>query len=251
MSLYYKPGHRLYQLAFVADLDQEPLSKLFQLLEARNIHILHCNVFGVRSSAARFSVFLDCMDYGVKLEGLRAILDEADFIRELNVAGGEDFVFDNIYFPIVTTSGDRTLLFSRDSFQKMISTMNEMYGTGGELISFQEGMATAARMTRAMLTVFKQEPDAFIRAAIRQYNATGVGQCELVSADYAKLAFTFRMWHNIECEGLKTKKPNSQFVRGHLCGGAATVLKVPMKCIETKCVAVGDPYCQFEVSKQA
>jgi predicted hydrocarbon binding protein len=63
------------------------------------------------------------------------------------------------------------------------------------------------------------------------------------------LHFVVRMGNNIECEGQRTDKPNSQWIRGHLVGGASEALGVKMDCRETRCMAMGDPYCEFELHK--
>jgi predicted hydrocarbon binding protein len=36
--------------------------------------------------------------------------------------------------------------------------------------------------------------------------------------------------------------------KGHLSGAASVALDVKMECNETKCVSVGDPYCEFELT---
>ena len=55
---------------------------------------------------------------------------------------------------------------------------------------------------------------------------------------------------NFECEGRKSAKPYSQFVRGHLSGALTALLGRPMKCDEAKCIACDDTYCEFVLTKQ-
>jgi len=67
--------------------------------------------------------------------------------------------------------------------------------------------------------------------------------------NFEQMHFVVRIADSIECQGKHTHKPNSQWIRGHLMGGATAALDVQMQCEERKCIAMGDPYCEFELSK--
>jgi hypothetical protein len=45
----------------------------------------------------------------------------------------------------------------------------------------------------------------------------------------------------------KSEKPIDYYLSGIIKGFCISLLNIPLKCIETKCIACGDPYCQFEV----
>lgn len=47
--------------------------------------------------------------------------------------------------------------------------------------------------------------------------------------------------------GKKSKTPIDSFICGIWEEAYTRFLNVDMKCIETKCLACGDPYCQFEI----
>jgi len=47
----------------------------------------------------------------------------------------------------------------------------------------------------------------------------------------------------------KTTYPVDFLVCGFIAGGFSASLKTKLECIETKCVAKGDPYCEFVVGK--
>ena len=46
----------------------------------------------------------------------------------------------------------------------------------------------------------------------------------------------------------KTKDPICSFLRGYIKGAADTGIGVNSKIIETKCIAKGDPHCEFEIT---
>jgi len=58
------------------------------------------------------------------------------------------------------------------------------------------------------------------------------------------LGETMRMKENCETFGLKTEEPSCFFTTGFLNGFFSTVKNQHVK--ETKCIAMGDPYCEWE-----
>ena len=77
---------------------------------------------------------------------------------------------------------------------------------------------------------------------------TGVGKPEIVSFDLATLTAVFRIHGNVECEGRKTSAPYSRWIKGQLVGFMSALFETPCKAEETKCMAMGDPYCEFVLS---
>lgn len=250
VTVLYRPGKRLFQLAFRASLMEAPLMNIMKTLKTHQIDVISCHLSNLDKTGGRWNVFLECDDHGVTAEGLRRILARFDFLVDLRVAGGGELLVDELYFPIVDTTRDRMMLFSKDSLQRMISAMGETFGSGGTLISYQEGFAAGSRATGAFRAIVKGDLQQFVPEAIKLYNASGVGRAELVEADFEGLRFQVRMFDNIECEGKLTTSPNSEWIRGHLCGAASTALQVDMRCAETKCIAMGDPYCLFSLTRQ-
>ncbi|MDG6915076.1 MAG: hypothetical protein JRN23_06625 [Nitrososphaerota archaeon] len=250
VTVLYRPGKRLFQLAFRASPMETPLAKLLGALKAHQIEILSCHLSNFERTGGRWNVFLECDDYSVTAEGLRRLLSRLDFLLDLRVAGGGELLVDELHFPIVDTTKDRMMLFSKDSLQRMIAAMGETFGSGGTLISYQEGFAAGSRATGVFRAIAKGDLRHFVPGAVKLYNASGVGRADVLEADFDSLRFQVRIFDNIECEGKQTEKPNSEWIRGHLCGTATTALQVQMQCAETKCIASGDPFCLFVLSKQ-
>ncbi len=80
--------------------------------------------------------------------------------------------------------------------------------------------------------------------------ARGAGWADIVGykEEDDKIIVRFnRLW---ECEIQKgiVDKPASNYMRGILAGFFKALLGIDLVIKETKCVAVGDPYCQFEIN---
>ncbi len=226
VTILYKPGHRLFQVAFRANVKKEPLTKLWVALEKRGINILSSSLSNVHEGDGMWNIFLDCGDRSVTPRELRTLLDQLALAHDLKIVGGDEFIADDLFFPIVTTAGDRVLLFGQEALQKMLGAVTEEFGSGGRVISYQQGLALgslAAGKIRKSMNVGLQ---GLAREAIKAYSANGVGRAEFLSADFEGYHFVITISHNIECEGKRTSAPNSDWIRGHLCGAVSTVLGV-------------------------
>ena len=248
--MLYKHDHRLFQLAFKAELADSPLGKLWEVLNPLGVRIINATVSSSEGHNGVWNVFLDSENYAITVEALRPRLAAMKSIRELRVAGGDEFVVDELYYPIVmSTTGARVMLMTKESFQRMLTAMVEMFGTGASVIAFKEGAAQGSRYALGLRSIIRGDIRRFIGELAKLYAATGVGIAEFVVMNLDDLHFVVRITDSTECQGKEAVKHNGQWIRGQLSGAASSALDVQMECKETRCVAVGDPYCEFELSK--
>jgi predicted hydrocarbon binding protein len=250
VTMLYKQNHRLFQLAFKAELTSGPLIELSEVLRPMRVRIINATVSCPDGQTGTWNVFVDSEDFAITEGALRPKLEAMTAIRGLRIAGGDEFVVDELYFPIVmSTSGARVMLMTQESFQRMLSAMVQMFGSGASMIAYNEGLALGTRYAAGLRTLIRGDFRRFTSELAKLYSATGVGRCEFVVMDLEHLHFVVRLANSIECEGKHSEKPNSQWLRGHLAGGASVAFDAQMECKETKCAAMGDPYCEYELRK--
>jgi predicted hydrocarbon binding protein len=49
---------------------------------------------------------------------------------------------------------------------------------------------------------------------------------------------------------MKSTKPVDHFLRGQLAGGASAAFGIEFDCIERRCIAIGDKFCEFVIKKR-
>jgi predicted hydrocarbon binding protein len=87
-----------------------------------------------------------------------------------------------------------------------------------------------------------------ISEAIKIYRAGGWGNIELVKYSPEENEIVLRLYHSFECEAFKgSEKPMSSFVKGHINGLVSGILDRELSITETRCIAVGDLYCEFKI----
>ena len=249
MTQVYRPNHLLFEVAFIASTSDGPLKAIGTEVQKLGARMVSSTYIEDTDGRGHWGVFLDTRDRSLTSDMLRRALEKLGILEGLRVAGGSELIVESLYFPIVLSTGRRTMLFAQESFQRMHASLQETFGSGGAVISYTEGLATGSRDAGEARSIIKGDLQKFSAELLKNYAAIGVGICELVRATLDPPEFVVRIHRNIECEGRQSATPASHWVRGHLCGGVATALDTPMTCVETKCLATGSPYCEFELKR--
>lgn len=164
----------------------------------------------------------------------------------------EGFISDTFHFPVISSSAKRIILMRQRSFAKMLRGIRETFGSGGEVIQYREGYeigeALGEEFTHILPKYFKDE---HLDQILSLYGAFGWAKTEIVRNDVSTLRILIRMRDSMECVEAKSAEPYSHFIRGHLCGMLTSIFGTDLKCSETKCVAVGDQYCEYAISPAA
>lgn len=250
VTMLYKPDHKLFQISFKADLASAPLATLCEALAELDVRVLNASVSSRDGRMGLWDVFIDCSNYSLTAEGIWPLLKAKGNLEDIRMSAGEELVVEELFFPLTLSGlGSRVMLISQDSFQRMLSAMGQMLGSGESVIAYQEGETLGSIYAGGLRSLIKGDLRRFLVQLAKLYGATGVGRCKFVEINFDLMHFVVQFTDSIECQGKRTTKPNSQWIRGHLTGGATVTLDTPMKCEETKCVAMGDPYCEFHISK--
>ncbi|MEM2087290.1 MAG: V4R domain-containing protein [Thermoproteota archaeon] len=77
----------------------------------------------------------------------------------------------------------------------------------------------------------------------------GWAKMEIVHLDEKEKKAVIKIFDNWECDMFKEKSaPQSHFIRGILSGFFSSLFREDLKGEETRCIAKGDPYCEFILS---
>jgi len=156
---------------------------------------------------------------------------------------------DRLPFHLSWGTGDRAFMGRSAYVAKMLSEIRERFGTGGEKIVYDEGYAwgkeSLAEMTARMGGEFVLSN---LENVMMLYQAQGWFKVERVERNERTGAVMVDASENFECMGEKSKRPHSQFVRGHLAGAFTAILGTEMACVEKRCIAAGGRLCEFALS---
>jgi len=139
------------------------------------------------------------------------------------------------------------LVLTADEFSWVYEKIKETYGSGGEALFYHIGYSFG----EAVGEKYKGEKitEDFIREDLLAFQAFGWGIPEILRMDLEECVVILRFYDLFESIHVKGKKnrPNCHFVRGYLAGLFSKFFNKKMFAIETKCIAKGDPHCEFIV----
>jgi len=137
------------------------------------------------------------------------------------------------------------LVLGVDEMSGVFEKVKEVYGTGGEALLYHIGYALGEIAGRKYAP--EELTEDFIREDLLAFQAYGWGVLEIVKIDLEEPEVIIRLYDLFESAHVRGRKdkPHCHFVRGFLAGLLTVFLNTKMIVVELKCIAKGDPYCEF------
>ena len=140
----------------------------------------------------------------------------------------------------------------------MYKELENVLGDDWKKIVYERGKGESREAFQGYLNMFHNDPKVqklihlfrgpAIKFLVYQFNKLGVGRLELISEDSSQSRFVFRLYFSPTAltylEHEKAKEPVCYDMAGCLAG-AAELIYPGIEAVETKCLAKGDPYCEF------
>jgi predicted hydrocarbon binding protein len=133
-------------------------------------------------------------------------------------------------------------------FKEMEKTVKKVFSTGADTFLYELGYDHGLPTWENLFRTFKVGDSKDLDYALQIYNAVGWCRPRVLSYDKSRGTARIRLDDNFECEAQRWGKPASQFVRGHFAGAISALDGRKHMCLETRCVAKGDEFCEFELT---
>jgi predicted hydrocarbon binding protein len=246
---FYSGGQRIYHI--VASHPNRPgtLHDLLTHLMKHGLDLLSIAATNRDERTGITSLFAVSTGEGFEAAALERTVRECKSVIECSVeADDRGFLFGR---PHVLTFGfgERAVLLRQDVFSGLLRRSREMFGSGGETLVFEQGQVSGALEVKNIEVRLGTE---FLRSHSRElihmFKARGWWKAEVAPVRTAGVDVTLRLEGCLDCTGQVSDKPLSQFARGYIAGFDSELRGREVSCTETKCVAVGDPYCEFVIS---
>jgi len=139
--------------------------------------------------------------------------------------------------------------------------LKKVLGDNWKKLAYERGRDDSRDALQAYLTLLRNEPEMqklmsspvveAIKFLMHQYNTLGLGRVELITEDLSKPLFVFRLHFSpIALVYLEHEQAKESvcYHFGAFCAGAIGLFCPGIEARETKCMAKGDPYCEFVAS---
>lgn len=248
-------NRKICGFALEADYEIGVLRQLAKLADAYSVQILYVQFSTPKPNdkTATAITFLDFSNSKLSPQEAEKILEKQKFVRSIHLIKPlhDKFVSDTYFFPLVM-GGSRALIFRKEIYEGIFKGVRNQFGTAGEAFLYYVGFETGKRAYQSYVQLAGTEELKALVTTAKAVNMT-LGWSILKDAkinEESKTAMVI-LSENFECDLARGYgKPYSQFYRGAIAGIFTQYFKEKMKAEETKCIAKGDPYCQFEVSQE-
>lgn len=199
--------------------------------------------------------FLDFTYSGASPEELAEEARKLGFVEEVKIIEPkvEGLIADTLSNPL-KMDGDVAVIFRDVGLKGLLVGVRERFGSAAEAMLYYFGVEAGRELGKRHMKMGEvlsvvDRLRIYRDISVSMFNCSGYGLMEAIELSEKPPYALIRVHNCFECRlGLGTNKPFSQLVRGMIAGVLTELLNAKMHAVETKCVAKGDPYCEFEVT---
>ncbi len=251
------PGKKCHCLLIKAKLMPGALAKLASIAAKYGVKISYVSYSMPRKygELVKALIFIDITDATVSTEQLLEEARKLEFVEEIRDMKPEieSFALDLFSFPLVI-DGHRVIILREDGIKGIINGLRKRLGSAAEaiqyFIGFEAGLEFGKnhRKLGEMLGI-KKASEIFSKISASLFTPIGFGVIKVLEISENPLHALVRVHGCFECECAteKSDKPYSHLVRGMMAGVFTQLFGVEATVREIKCIAKGDPYCEFEI----
>jgi predicted hydrocarbon binding protein len=248
-------GRKIYGFAIEASYERGVLRQLSDLVDKYKVMVLCIQISMPKPTdkTAKAVIFIDFLNSQISPEEAEKILKNQKFVKSVKLLNpvADRFVGDTHHFPLIIMD-KRAIIFRKEIYEGIFKGVRSQFGTAGEAFLYYLGFEVGERAYLSYSGLSGTEEFETLAATARAVNLTmGWGIIKEAKINEKAKTATVTLLENFECDLARGYgKPYSQFYRGAIAGMFTQYFKEKMKAEEVKCIAKGDPYCQFEVSRQ-
>ena len=181
-----------------------------------------------------------------RLKSIKNIID-VDVINPIVKGFVGDLQHHKLYI-----GNERTIFLSSSGFRKLVEQLNK-FGTGGLAVLYNIGYEIGRGYAESYIKNIRKlgiDLSRDIKERIIEYslNLNGIGKGKLVKVSLEPFKINLRLYDNFECSvANNVNYQGSHYVRGVIAGIVEELCNKKVLVNEIKCIAKGDPYCEFEI----
>ncbi len=157
-------------------------------------------------------------------------------------------------YTYLTLADDRAIILRKPIYEGFIKGFREKFGQVASSFLYHIGFEAGRKAYESHLRIVGEAhrgSEKIIPFARELFKQIGFGILEFVKVDFINKTALIRVYNSFECELFKeTGMAESHFIRGLLAGFMSSLFDIKVDAVETKCIAKGDPYCEFVVGQK-
>ena len=254
------PGKRFHLALIKAKVRAGVMEKVASITRKYGVKIVYLSYSMQREYGKPITAiaFLDMTDSTITAEELAKEVRSLDVVEEVREVKPEieGFICDMLSFPLVIGK-DRVIILREQGIKGIICGLRKRLGSAAEAIQYFSGFEAGLEYGKSHIKLgkalgIKKASEIFSKISAPLFTPIGFGLMEVVKITDEPPYALIRVYRCFECECCdeKTERPYSHLVRGMSAGLFTSLFKTEMFARETKCIAKGDPYCEFKITPQ-
>ncbi|MCD6510035.1 MAG: hypothetical protein J7L11_06585 [Thermoprotei archaeon] len=251
--LIVPPGRVIYGISLKGSCTMETVYDVLDVLRKRNLAVLQVTGSAplLRDGDTLITLFLDFTNSKSRPETVASDLLKLKCIKQVFILKPVgDLLIDEYHFPLIV-GNERVILLSMSWLRAMLRKTREEFGDGVEAFFYHQGRMLGEAIYDIINEFSRGDRNEFLRLCELFFLVYGMGILRIVEFKPDIPLIRVRIHHNFECElGKGSGRPYSHLVRGIIAGISSRFLNVKLMAIEEKCIAKGDPFCEFKVIRE-
>lgn len=153
-------------------------------------------------------------------------------------------IYTLIYPP--SMNGTQLVILRAQHFTNMLNALKDSWGNAGATTLYYIGKMAGQDSYNALTKISNLKGKELVKLELTLGKSYGWwSKWEVSEFNAENKTLKLRIYDSIECRYVKRNKPNGHFMRGLISGFLSKMFNTEIKSEEPKCIAIGDPYCEF------
>ena len=145
-------------------------------------------------------------------------------------------------------TGERCVILTQERMRDILSRLSEIFQSGAKVIIFEASKAAGECFVKESSDIPKTDYQRLLTTTVQRFTEAGLGKIEIVEFVPEKAEVKFRIWNNFFAEIKNGEATYCSCVEGFVTGMYEQIMSITPKIQKTKCVANGDPYCEWQMA---
>ena len=145
-------------------------------------------------------------------------------------------------------TGERCVIITQARMQEIFLRLTDIFQSGAKVIIFEASKAAGERFVKETSEITKDDKELLLNTTVQRFTDAGLGKIEIMEFNLEEAEVKFRIWNNFFAEIRNEESTYCNCVEGFVSGMYEQIMHVTPKIQKTKCVANGDPYCEWHMS---
>ena len=135
--------------------------------------------------------------------------------------------------------------------EDILSRLSEIFQSGAKVIIFEASKAAGEQFAKETPETAKADIQKLLNITVQRFTEAGLGKIKVIEANLEKGEVQFRIWNNFFAE-IKNKEETTycNCIEGFVSGMYEQIMGKTPEIKKTKCVADGNPYCEWHITQK-